>query len=263
VLGCSIAEPHTYLHRVGALIEAPSFVPGLSARANLQSLVRLRGLPSARVSEVLNTVGLTGRDTEPVKRFSLGMKQRLGIAAALLPDPELLILDEPTNGLDPAGIVEIRSLLRELGASGRTVLVSSHLMAEIQAACDHLLVIRFGELVYAGPTRELLARGGSRVDLRSEHDRDTPALADALVAAGWPVQQRADHLRVPGAGEDDAAELNRTANRVGITLRSLSTAEDSLEDVFLALTGRDDGQLAAARSAPTGRSTPRWGRKAS
>ncbi len=133
------------------LIESPAFIPGLSARANLVSLARLRCLPLERVDAVIEQVGLAGRDREPVRRFSLGMKQRLGIAAALLPDPELLILDEPTNGLDPAGIVEIRQLLRELGQQGRTVVVSSHQLAEIEAVCDHLVIIRFGTLVYSGP----------------------------------------------------------------------------------------------------------------
>ncbi len=251
VLGCSISRPGAYLHRVGALVEAPSFVPGLSARANLLSLARLRGLPGSRVSEVLATVGLTGRESEPVKRFSLGMKQRLGIAAALLPDPELLVLDEPTNGLDPAGIVEIRSLLGELGSSGRTVLVSSHLMAEIQAICDHLVVLRFGKLVYSGTTGALLTRGRSGVDLSPEHDRDTEALSGVLEAAGWPVHHGDGLLRVAGAGQDDAAELNRTAARAGVTLRSLTARRQSLEDVFLELTGSDDGELAADRSAPT------------
>ena len=252
VLGCSVAEPHTYVHRVGALVEAPSFVPALSARANLQSLARLRGLPKRRVSEVLDVVGLGGRDAEPVRRFSLGMKQRLGIAAALLPDPELLVLDEPTNGLDPAGIVEIRGLLRVLGSSGRTVLVSSHLMAEIQAACDHLVVIRFGNLVYAGATGDLLARGSSQVELRPEHERDAAALAATLTAAGWTVQHNAGQLLVPGAGEADAAELNRAASRAGFTLSSLGTSQSSLEDVFLELTGADDGELATARAAAGG-----------
>jgi ABC-2 type transport system ATP-binding protein len=147
VLGLPITSPAKYAGRVGALVESPAFVSGLSARANLVSLARLRRLPLSRVDEVLSIVGLTGRDKESVGNFSLGMKQRLGIAAALLPDPELLVLDEPTNGLDPAGIVEIRGLLRSLGEAGRTVVVASHLLAEVQLACDYLVVVRFGELI--------------------------------------------------------------------------------------------------------------------
>ncbi|HWS34738.1 MAG TPA: ATP-binding cassette domain-containing protein, partial [Actinoplanes sp.] len=180
VLGEPIGSPQRYLGRVGALVENPAFVPGLSARANLMSLARLRGLPNARVDAVLQTVGLTGRDREPVKRYSLGMKQRLGIAAALLPDPALLILDEPTNGLDPSGIVEIRSLLAQLGTAGRTVVVSSHLLSEIEAICEHLVVIRFGELLYSGPITGLLNSDSQHVDLRAEHDADTDSLVQAL-----------------------------------------------------------------------------------
>ena len=176
VLGSAISAPREYASRVGVLIESPAFIPGLSARGNLVSLARLRHLPLSRVDAVITQVGLVGRDREPVKRFSLGMKQRLGIAAALLSDPELLILDEPTNGLDPAGIVEIRELLRELGRNGRTVIVSSHQLSEIEAVCDHLVVIRFGELVFSGPMTEMMKRTREHIDVAAEHpaDMDSP-----------------------------------------------------------------------------------------
>ncbi len=151
VLGSPVSKAHESAHRIGALIESPSFVPGLSASANLRSLAALRGLSASRVDEVLDVVGLTGRGTDLVKGYSMGMKQRLAIAAALLPDPELLILDEPANGLDPAGIVEIRKLLQRLGEEGRTLLVSSHLLSEIEAACSRVVVIRFGEMLFSGP----------------------------------------------------------------------------------------------------------------
>lgn len=251
VLGEPISAPGRYAHRVGALVESPAFVPGLSARANLVSLARLRGLPTSRVAEVLDVVGLTGREHEPVRRYSLGMKQRLGIAAALLPDPELLILDEPTNGLDPAGIVEIRTLLQGLGRSGRTVLVSSHLMAEIEAACDWVVVIRFGTLVFSGPIGELLARAGAHVDIRAEHAADHPRLMAALDAGGWSVTGHGDVLRVSADGSR-AAELNRAAASAGITLAGIATVQDSLEQVFLQMTGQTDGELAASRAAARG-----------
>jgi ABC-2 type transport system ATP-binding protein len=187
VLGSSIDSPQNYASRVGVLIESPAFIPALSARANLVSLARLRGLPLERVDAVLEQVGLVGRDREPARRFSLGMKQRLGIAAALLSDPELLILDEPTNGLDPAGIVEIRELLRDLGRNGRTVIVSSHQLSEIEAVCDHLVVIRFGELIFSGPMTEVLRRTHEHIDIAAEHEAETERLHDALAAAGWAV----------------------------------------------------------------------------
>ena len=248
VFGQPITRPSAYDDRVGALVENPAFVPGLSARSNLLSLARLRGLPSSRVDEVIDVVGLTGRDREPVRRCSLGMKQRLGIAAALLSDPELLILDEPTNGLDPAGIVEIRSLLIDLGRSGRTVIVSSHLMSEIEAACDYIVVIRFGELMFAGPTAELLARTQGHVDTRPEHLADLEPLHAALAAAGWDCERMGDVVRVH-AQPTQAGAVNRAATEAGFTLAHLVVSQDRLEDVFLAMTGHTDGELAAGRAA--------------
>ena len=248
VLGSSIHSPQRYAARVGALVESPAFIAGLSARANLVSLARLRHLPLERVDAVLVQVGLIGRDREPVKRFSLGMKQRLGIAAALLSDPELLILDEPTNGLDPAGIVEIRELLRDLGRNGRTVIVSSHQLSEIEAVCDHLVVIRFGELVFAGPMAEVMKRTREHIDIMAEHAADMDRLEAALAAGGWTVSAVDGVLRVV-AGTSRAADLNRAATSVGITLSRLVVAQDNLEEIFLEMTGRVDGELADGRAA--------------
>ncbi|MGW8885913.1 ABC transporter ATP-binding protein [Streptomyces sp. NPDC055749] len=249
VLDEPISEPGRYLNRVGALVENPAFVAGLSARLNLMSLARLRGLPSSRVDEVLRIVGLTGRDVEPVKRFSLGMKQRLGIAAALLPDPELLILDEPTNGLDPSGIVEIRGLLADLARAGRTVIVSSHLLAEIETLCDFLVVIRFGHLVYSGPVTDLLARTGQRIEIAAEREQDTDSLLALLSADGWQVEPAPEGRLSVAADERQGAELNRSAARGGITLKSMTAVRGSLEEIFLEMTGISDQDLTAARAA--------------
>ena len=248
VLGASIHAPRAYASRVGALVESPAYVAGLSARANLVSIARLRGLPLARVDAVLGQVGLLGRDREPVRRFSLGMKQRHGIAGALLSDPELLILDEPTNGLDPAGIVEIRELLRDLGRNGRTVIVSSHQLSEIEAVCDHLVVIRFGELVFAGPMAEVMQRTRQHIEIAPEHAADLDRLAAALDAGGWSVGSIDGGLRVAAAA-DRAAELNRAASAAGVTLSRLVVALDNLEAIFLEMTGRVDGELAHDRAA--------------
>jgi ABC-2 type transport system ATP-binding protein len=244
VFDAPVSRPRVYAARVGALIESPAFSPTLSARANLRSLARLRGIANARVDEVLAIVGLMDRSREPAKRFSLGMKQRLGIAAALLPDPELLVLDEPTNGLDPAGIVEIRQLLRAFGDEGRTVIVSSHLLSEIEAACDTLAVIRFGDLLYSGPLSTLVAQAGGCIAAVPEHLSDAPRLRDALAAKGWRAAQHAEEVQV-GAPASLAADVNRAAAEAGITLRSLGAREASLEDVFLRMTGEasgDDGR---------------------
>ena len=248
VLGHPITSPKRYASGVGVLIESPAFIAGLSARANLTSLAHLHGTPRDRVDEVLRQVGLQGRDSEPVRRYSLGMKQRLGIAAALLTDPNLLILDEPTNGLDPAGIVEIRELLRRLASDGRTVIVSSHLLSEIEAICDHLVIIRFGEILFAGPMSEMLKRTRAHIDIATEHVEDTTKLAETLAAAGWQLADTDDGIRVV-AGAERAAELNRAAMAAGVTLRRLVVAQDSLEDLFLEMTGRTDGELASARAA--------------
>jgi ABC-2 type transport system ATP-binding protein len=252
VLGSGISAPREYASRVGVLIESPAFIPGLSARANLVSLARLRRLPLERVDAVLAQVGLAGRDREPVKRFSLGMKQRLGIAAALLSDPELLILDEPTNGLDPAGIVEIRELLRDLGREGRTVVVSSHQLSEIEAVCDHLVVIRFGKLIFSGPIAEMMKRTREHIDIAAEHAADMNRLEAALVAGGWAVTAVDGVLRVAAAA-DRAADLNRAATAAGVTLSRLIVAQDNLEEIFLEMTGRVDGELANGRAAVNGK----------
>ncbi|MDZ7918318.1 MAG: ATP-binding cassette domain-containing protein [Rhodococcus sp. (in: high G+C Gram-positive bacteria)] len=249
VLGESIDNPSRYAGKVGALIEAPAFVPALSARANLGSIAALRRISRSRVDEVLDIVGLSGRGSEPVKRFSLGMKQRLGIAAALLSDPTLLILDEPTNGLDPAGIVEIRALLQRLGTEGRTVVVSSHLMTEIESICSYVVVIRFGVLMFSGPITELMQRADTRIDIAAEHDTDTAQLHDALTRNGWTVTMKTVDVLSVSAGAENAAKINRTAAEAGITLRTLAVTRDSLEAVFLAMTGSDDGELAAGRKA--------------
>jgi len=262
VLGSPISRPAAYAARVGALIESPSFVPSLSASGNLRSLAALRGLPASRVAEVVGIVGLAGREHDLVKTYSLGMKQRLAIAAALLPDPELLILDEPTNGLDPAGIVEVRALLQELGAQGRTLLVSSHLLSEIQAACNHVVIIRFGEMLFSGPMTELMARTTSHVNVAPERPDDMTRLAEMYAARGWGVSATNTDLAIE-ASADVAPELNRIAAQGGITLRKLSAHEQTLEEVFLEMTGATDGDNALFRSRQRGKQHPIFARHAS
>jgi ABC-2 type transport system ATP-binding protein len=250
VFDSPISYPLAYAARVGALIESPAFVPNLSARTNLRSLARLRGISNGRVDEVLEVVGLLERSKEPTKRFSLGMKQRLGIAAALLPDPELLVLDEPTNGLDPAGIVEIRTLLRRLGDEGRTVVVSSHLLSEIEAACDTLAVVRYGELLYSGSMSDLVSQAGECVEAAPEHPGDVGRLAELFTSKGWRTTVHEENVRV-NAPASQSAEVNRAAAGAGITLRALTPREASLEEVFLRMTGEasgDDGRPKAAQT---------------
>jgi ABC-2 type transport system ATP-binding protein len=248
VLGESIAHPERYAGRVGALIDSPAFVGSLTGRDNLRSLAALRGLPKERISQVLKLVGLSGREDDKASTYSLGMKQRLAIAAALLPDPELMVLDEPTNGLDPAGIVEIRELLKSLATDGRTVVVSSHLLGEIQAMVDYLVVIRFGDLIYSGSLEGLMAQATERVVAAPEFPSDVPRLVEVVEASGWTCQVSRDEVSIdlPAAR---SADVERAVTAAGLTLRMLNPEAETLETVFLRLTGATDAELSEQRRA--------------
>jgi ABC-2 type transport system ATP-binding protein len=244
ILGGSLTEPASYLRKVGALIEAPAFYPQLSGRDNLKALARLGQLNLKTVEPALARAGLAARAGDKYRSYSLGMKQRLGIASALLPDPELLILDEPTNGLDPAGIVEMRGLIRSFADDGMTVLVSSHLISEIEQICDYVIMIRGGRLVHQGSVADLRATQQSDVIVAPEHDADREQLAKILEAAGCTVTARPaeNGVLVETAGLS-AADLNRLAANNGITLRQLAEQTRSLERAFFALTGTDEAGL--------------------
>ncbi|HUR62517.1 MAG TPA: ABC transporter ATP-binding protein [Candidatus Thermoplasmatota archaeon] len=235
VLGHPITRPRSYLPRVGALIEAPAFYPQLSGARNLRALAVLGGFSTDRIPRLLAQVGLGDRGQDSYKMYSLGMKQRLGIAAALLPDPELVILDEPTNGLDPGGIHEVRDFLRGLGDAGKTVFVSSHLLSEIQKMCDHLIVVRKGRLLYQGGLEGLVRKQGLVVvaEDRTRH----AALADLLRKAGHPVEAKDGTLHVH-AGPEASADINRRAMAAGIVLCELRPSTKDLEETILRMTGR-------------------------
>lgn len=236
VLGAPITNPPAYLPKVGALIESPAFYPNLTGQANLRVHCRLGGYDLARIPLLLKQVGLELAAGQLYKRYSLGMKQRLGIAAALLPDPELLVLDEPTNGLDPAGIHEVRAFMRQLGRQGKTVFVSSHLLTEVERMCDHVIVLDKGRLVFQGTTRQLLSRG-SGLTLAPEDIRMTKRLAGICRAAGHQVEEGPDAVTVHGAGPGVAAALNRAAFQAGIVLREIHAGGSDLEQTFLSMTG--------------------------
>jgi ABC-2 type transport system ATP-binding protein len=242
ILGGSLSQPASYLHKVGALAESPAFYPQLSGRDNLKALARLGQVPLSAIEPALARVGLSDRAGDKYRSYSLGMKQRLGIAAALLPGPELLILDEPANGLDPAGIVEMRGLTRSFADDGITVLVSSHLISEIEQVCDHVVMIRGGQLVYQGPVAELQAGRRPDIMVAPEHATGLGQLAKILRDSGLSVEvNQADGTAVVSASGTSAADINRLAERNGITLRQLSERTRSLEDVFFQLTGTDTG----------------------
>jgi ABC-2 type transport system ATP-binding protein len=212
--------------RVGAVVESPRFSPNFTGRQNLALLARSIGAPTSRVDAAVETVGLTGRDRDRYKSYSLGMKQRLAIAATLLKEPELLILDEPTNGLDPAGIREIRETIRGLGESGVTVLLSSHILAEVQQVCTSATIIGQGRLLASGPVDELIGAGTAyRVGAP-----DPAAAGRVLAEAGFAIR---DGLVVD---TDRPAAVTEALGAAGIWLTELSPVRRDLEAVFLELT---------------------------
>ena len=184
VLGQAIDDPASYLARVGGLIEGPAFHPALSGRRNLEVLAALGAVDAAEIPGLLRQVGLGSRGDDPYRTYSLGMKQRLGIAGALLGEPELLLLDEPSNGLDPAGIHEMRALIGTLSRADRTVLVSSHMLTEVEQVCDWLIMIEDGRLVYQGPTADLMASAVTGLTVAPRDRSDLGALRTFLVSRG-------------------------------------------------------------------------------
>ena len=237
---------------VGALVENPLFLPGMSGRAQLQLLARSVGVPRTRVEEVLELVRLRDRADDRVKAYSLGMRQRLGIAAALLKEPRLLVLDEPSNGLDPAGMKEMRDLVRELGTGGRTVFLSSHLLGEVQQVCDRVSILSRGRCLVQGPVGEVLrAHAGVGVTLAV----DEPNRAYAVMReAGYDVYGLPDgRLQVGTTGRrvEDPAVLTRLLGEQGLWLRELTPQAADLETAFLEITREQDAGLAGSATAPT------------
>jgi ABC-2 type transport system ATP-binding protein len=221
--------------RVGAVLEATDFHPGRTGRNHLLTLSRAAGLPDARVDEVMAVVELSGAAKRRVKGYSLGMRQRLGLAAALLGEPELLILDEPANGLDPEGVRWLRDFLRAFAAGGRTVFVSSHVLAEVAQTVDRVLIINRGRLVVESPLAELTARVGGAVRVRTPRQED---LAARLRAEGLEPTETVDGaLLVPGSNPERVGEIAFAAR---IPVHELATEGTSLEQVFLELTAETD-----------------------
>jgi ABC-2 type transport system ATP-binding protein len=241
VLGVPYRDLDVPMRRVGVLIDPRARHPGRTARSHLVALARSNRLPVSRVDDVLDLVGLTDVADERAGGFSLGMGQRLGIAAALLGDPDVLLLDEPVNGLDPEGIRWVREVLRGLAAEGRTVLVSSHLMSEMEDTADHLVVVGRGRLLADLPIGELL---GAQAVVRVR----TPAvrlLAAALARSGADVVAEDDGaLRVSGL---EAAAVGEVAYAAGVPLHELTRVTASLEAAYLALTHDEVEYRAVAR----------------
>ncbi|MEI6763797.1 MAG: ABC transporter ATP-binding protein [Actinomycetes bacterium] len=236
VLGESITDPEKYLPYVGAMIEGPAFYPALSGRENLRVLASLGGFDQSIVDPLLHRVGLGDRGGSKFKTYSLGMKQRLGIAAALLPNPQLLVLDEPTNGLDPNGIHEVRSLIKSLAADGTSVFVSSHLLSELEMIAEHLVMLREGKVIFNGRTADLLAAQQPILVAKPEYAVDLNKLVDIVKKHDHEVSviDGAAHIVSP---PDWGATLNRLAFEAGITLASLTSVLPTLEETFFEMTG--------------------------
>jgi ABC-2 type transport system ATP-binding protein len=236
VLGESITQPEKYLPNVGAMIEGPAFYPALTGKQNLAVLAKLGGFATEPIQELLDLVDLGDRGDSKFKTYSLGMKQRLGIAAALLPNPKLLVLDEPTNGLDPAGIHEIRTLLRKLADSGTTVFVSSHLLSEIEMISDYLVMLRQGKVIFSGKTIDLLAAQKPVIIAKPENAKDLARLCEIASKLGERAVIKTDIVEVSG-DINFSSKLNKAAFDAGIILSSLTPVRPTLEDTFFEMTG--------------------------
>ena len=240
-----LANRYSLMRRVGALVESPSLYPHLTGRENLEVTRRLLGAPRELIDLALETVRLTKDANRRVREYSLGMRQRVGLALALLNKPELLILDEPTNGLDPAGIHEMRDLIQHLPReSGITVFLSSHLLSEVEQIASHIGIIHEGRLLFQGPLAELQAKQQPELTVGVKQlDR----AIECLKRAGWTVQKRADELlTVSARSTEDAMRINSLLVDQRLDVFHLALAQVSLEDIFLTLT---NGQTAAARTA--------------
>lgn len=238
VLDISIAEPEKYLPLIGAMIEGPAFYPALTGYQNLKVLAKVGGFSESRISELLELVGLGERGDSKYKTYSLGMKQRLGIAASLLPNPKVLILDEPTNGLDPAGIQEVRDLLRKLADSGITVFVSSHLLSELEMISEYLVILREGKVIFSGRTQDLLAKQQPRLRIKSDSPGGIAIASEIAKAHGHDCELYGDELFVI-APPEYGAELNRQSFSRGVTLTEISPIRPSLEETFFEMTGTE------------------------
>ena len=233
-------ETHDALKKVGAIIERPNFYPYMTAKENLELVCKIKGVDYKKVDEKLEIVGLIDRKNSKFKTFSLGMKQRLAIASALLNDPEILILDEPTNGLDPQGIHQVRDIIRLIASQGTTILLASHLLDEVEKVCSHVLVLRFGKILYNGKVDEMVNHN-AYFELQSSNNQQ---LIEVL--KNHPeldnYKNNEEKIIAHFKTQVDSAELNRFFFEKGISLNHLVKRKQSLEEQFLTLTNSTETQ---------------------
>lgn len=225
---------HNALKRVGAIIERPNFYPYMSAIQNLNLVCKIKGVTNDKIEEKLELVGLLDRKLSKFSTYSLGMKQRLAIASALLNDPEILILDEPTNGLDPQGIHQIREIIKTIAAQGTTILLASHLLDEVEKVCSHVVILRKGVSLYSGKVDDMNASHGF-VTLKSNDMLKLQAALEGNAAFGL-IKHEEDAVVAYLKEPMDASEINRVLFEKGITLSHLVKRKESLEEQFLELT---------------------------
>ncbi|MEZ0367498.1 MAG: ATP-binding cassette domain-containing protein [Candidatus Sericytochromatia bacterium] len=231
------APSHLSRRRIGVLLETPNFYPYLSAEKNLAVVASIKGCGLGRVEQVLKQVGLYERRKSPIQTYSLGMRQRMALAAALLPDPEVLVLDEPTNGLDPQGIADVRHIIQEIGQQGKTIILASHILDEVEKICTQVAVMKQGQLLAAGNITEVL-RAENRILVGAE---DMSALREHL--AGFPgietIRPQGPLLELVVSAGVKPAELNRHLQAKGVILSHLQVQRKGLEETFLELVAED------------------------
>jgi ABC-type multidrug transport system ATPase subunit len=217
--------------RIGAILETPNFYPYMNAQKNLEIMAHIKKVDPKQIPELIDLVGLTGRVDSPFSAYSLGMKQRLAIAGSLIGDPDVLIYDEPTNGLDPQGIVEVRNLLIEIGAQGKTILLASHIIDEVEKVCNHVAIIKFGDLLAAGPVSEILSNEPI-IEISAD---DLDQLKNILSSIQFITNVKEDGhiLELKIKEENSAADLNKYLFDKGIVLNHLNVRKKSLEAEFL------------------------------
>ncbi|AFU69297.1 antimicrobial efflux ABC transporter, ATPse component CcmA-like protein [Psychroflexus torquis ATCC 700755] len=226
---------HEALKKVGAIIESPNFYPSMSAEDNLKLVCKIKGIHTSRIDEVLETVNLLDRKKDHFKSYSLGMKQRLAIASALLNDPEILILDEPTNGLDPQGIHQIREIMKKIASEGMTILLASHLLDEVEKVCTHVVVIRKGVKLYSGPVDEMNATHGF-FELKSESNSELKVFLENHPAIESYEEGETDIIKAILSKPYSAQLLNQESFDKDIVLTHLVQRKETLEEQFLKLT---------------------------
>ena len=227
-------DTHQALKKVGAIIERPNFYPYMTAQENLELVCKIKDIPYEKVTEKLETVGLLDRKDSKFKTFSLGMKQRLAIASAILNDPEILILDEPTNGLDPQGIRQIRDIIKQIAAQGTTILLASHLLDEVEKVCSHVVVLQKGKMLYAGSVDGMMANEGYFELQASDNEILIKALENHTAIKN--IQKNDDKVIAYLSQTLPAEELNKFLMQQNIFLSHLLFKKESLEDKFLKLT---------------------------